>query len=115
MKKNISKELTLIPSILATLLIVSVLISFLYMMDWIGTSLFTILCEGLGFLFYGALGIIFCRIIPKRVMIPALIFAVVMIIAYFFTQGFELLSFFIFIAKLLVFLGTVVLFKKKTL
>ena len=110
MKKNIQKDITLITSILALLLLVSLLISLLYTLDWVSPAIFSILCEGLGFIFYIIMGMVICRFIKKRALIYGMIISAILIgISFFF--AFSIQSFIVLVAKQLAFLATILLFK----
>ena len=73
MKKIISKDAALLLQTVAVLLLLSLLIAFLYMLDWIGTGLFTMITQLIGLLIYTAAAFFFLRWFPKRILLFALL------------------------------------------
>lgn len=113
MKKTVSKDILLIPKAAAALILVSVVIAFLYTMDWVGTHLFLFLSQLLGYVLYAGAALFLCRFVSKRIVIIALIVAVMMILLYLLTHPLTLTSFLLFLGKIGLFLVIIILFKNK--
>lgn len=113
MKKNISKDFTVLLELIGFLLLLSLLTAFLYTMDWISSAFFILFTQLIGIGFYAVLGMAFLRLIAKRVMIFALIFAAVIFLMAIFVMNLPTKGCLYLIVKLFVFLGVIFIFKKK--
>ncbi len=113
MKKNISDNLTLSLKVFIPTLILSACFAFLYYIDIITPFLFYWFTQVLGVLFYIVLAFLLNKFIPKRTLVIQIIIVILLLVVYFLTQAFELLSFLLFSGKLLVFIVTLLLIKKK--
>ncbi len=113
MKKIISKDAAFLLETVAVLLLLSLLIAFLYMLDWIGTGLFTMITQLIGLLIYTAAAFFFLRWFPKRILLFALLACIGMTFLYGMTQPWNFRIILPFFGKLFVFLSIILLLKGK--
>lgn len=112
MKITLSKKACFFIQCTAFLLLVSLISVILYSFDLINTSLFFIMAQINGFILYGFLGLFFCKLIKRRVMLYGLLFSLLISVIFFLYQPFALKEMMLFLSKNLFFL-IVILFSKK--
>lgn len=112
MSKFTQKEILRFAKFTAFLLVVSVVLSLLYTLDWFSETVFLFLTEALGFLFYIFMGFMLTNLLKKRVLLVGIAISAILI-ALSFLLPYTLTNSILLAAKNFAFLATILLFKRK--
>ncbi len=113
MKKKNLNDLSYILKVLLPALLFSACFAFLYNFDVITPTIFDLLTQLVGFIFYILLANLLNKLLPKKTFILQIIIVLILSFVYMTTQPIDIISIIIFTAKMVTFVTTLLLIKKK--